>query len=223
LSIEYQYGIIRCTEYRSNKQIPTRWSFILINICLLFNYLFVNLILEEKNEIFQIINIKPIVNYLIWSLIYLIILEMNCLFCLILFKISLNNWIIFKSMSSLILLITFSLLNLQLISYSILIGRLFNHSFLINIFSFIFFVIISFKEFNQILFFLNPYYSFIYLFRYLFLYERSMMDIHHKLFQWTPSLFKIYFIQIISIIIYWILIWYFDQIYPGLEFILFRE
>jgi len=47
-----------------------------------------------------------------------------------------------------------------------------------------------------------------------------MMDIHHKLFQWTPSLFKIYFIQIISIIIYWILIWYFDQIYSGLELIL---
>ncbi len=144
---------------------------------------------------------------------------------LVLLKSSINGWIIFECISSLILYITYSLINIQLISYSILIGQLFNSSsrfFLLNLILFVLFTIISFKELDenvQLLFCLNPYYSYLCLTRYLFIYERSMMkslNVNEKYFQWIPSLFNIYLIQSISILIYWILIWYFDKIYPGL-------
>ncbi|CAF4478052.1 unnamed protein product [Rotaria sp. Silwood2] len=69
----------------------------------------------------------------------------------------------------------------------------------------------------QIILCFNPYYSLIYILRYLFHYERTMicLNLNKKLYQFLPSLSIIFIIIILSIYIYWILIWYFEKIYPG--------
>ncbi len=136
---------------------------------------------------------------------------------------SINGWIVFKYVSSSILLLTFSLLNAQLISYSILMGQLFNsftRLFILTIISWITMTILGFKEFDGISEFvlcLNPYFSLIYVFRHLFLYERSMsnVNLYKKLYRWSPALSNIFLIIFLSIPIYWILIWYFEKISPG--------
>jgi len=141
---------------------------------------------------------------------------------------SINGWIIFKYMSTSILFLTFILLNIQLISYSILMGQLFNsfsYLFLLTILIWLIMIILSLKQLNEILILilcLNPYFSFIYLFRYLFIYERSMNNIilNKRLYLSSPTLLNIYLIIFLSILIYWIFIWYFQNIYPGFILIL---
>jgi len=141
---------------------------------------------------------------------------------------SINGWIIFKYMSTSILFLTFILLNIQLISYSILMGQLFNsfsYLFVLTILIWLIMIILSFKQLNEILILilcLNPYFSFIYLFRYLFIYERSMNNIilNKRLYLSSPTLLNIYLIIFLSILIYWIFIWYFQNIYPGFILIL---
>ena len=64
---------------------------------------------------------------------------------------------------------------------------------------------------------LNPFYCYLMISRQLFVIERSMMkDLNVQVVEWKGSLSLYNSIQIISIILYWIFIWYFDQIYPGL-------
>jgi len=121
------------------------------------------------------------------------------------------------------LLLTFTLLNIQLISFSILMGQFFHsitRSFIILTINWMIMNILSFQQFDGIYLFilcLNPYFSFIYLFRHLFLYERSMtsIDLFKKLYSWTPLLSNIFLIQFISIPFYWILIWYWENLFPG--------
>ncbi len=137
---------------------------------------------------------------------------------------SINGWIVFKYVSTSILLLTFFILNIQLISYSILMTQLFNsftRLFLLTILIWLIMIILSFKELNEIFQFilcLNPYFSFIYVFRHLFVYERSMTNIilNKRLYRWSPILSNIFLIIFLSIVIYWIFIWYFEKIYPGL-------
>ncbi|CAF1132313.1 unnamed protein product [Rotaria sp. Silwood1] len=77
------YRRISCTSYRHHKTIPTRWSFILMEILLSIIFLFFyfiinNSIINENNqkvkEILKIIHIQPLINYLAWAIRYLIIL-----------------------------------------------------------------------------------------------------------------------------------------------------
>ncbi|CAF3674920.1 unnamed protein product [Rotaria socialis] len=81
--IKYEYNIntISCTLYRHHKTIPTRWSFILMEILLsiiylLFYFIITSLIIEENNkkikEILKLIYIQPIMNYLSYAFIYFI-------------------------------------------------------------------------------------------------------------------------------------------------------
>jgi hypothetical protein len=121
------------------------------------------------------------------------------------------------------LLLTFTLINIQLISFSMLMGQFFHsitRSFIILTINWVIMNILSFQQFDGIYLFilcLNPYFSFIYLFRHLFLYERSMtsIDLFKKLYSWTPLLSNIFLIQFISIPFYWILIWYWENLFPG--------
>ena len=248
--MKYSMERIICVEYRYSISLPTRWIFIFIHLILFFYYIILNislslLMIKEKNEkrkeIYQIIDIKPILNYLSWSLTSFIIISINSilitsnssssssfvsiLFEIVLMKMSINGWIIFKYISFEIILTTFLLLNIQMISYSILMGILFVSSIrylIINVIIIILIVKLSYEELNginQIICLLNPFYCFIYLFRYLFLIDRSKIrsnKISLKIFEWTRSLIDIYFHQILSIIVNWILIWYLDKLSPGL-------
>jgi hypothetical protein len=97
----------------------------------------------------------------------------------------------------------------------------FTRLFLLTILIWLIMIILSFKELNEIFQFilcLNPYFSFIYVFRHLFVYERSMTNIilNKRLYRWSPILSNIFLIIFLSIVIYWIFIWYFEKIYPGL-------
>jgi len=102
-------------------------------------------------------------------------------------------------------------------------GQLFNsftRLFILTIISWITMTILGFKEFDgisQFVLCLNPYFSLIYVFRHLFLYERSMnnVNLYKKLYRWSPALSNIFLIIFLSIPIYWILIWYFEKISPG--------
>ncbi|CAF4751858.1 unnamed protein product [Rotaria sp. Silwood2] len=78
------YRRISCTLYRHHKTIPTRWSFIFMEISLSIIYLsffliITNSIIQENNkkvkEILKIIHIQPLINYFAWALRYLIILS----------------------------------------------------------------------------------------------------------------------------------------------------
>jgi len=103
-------------------------------------------------------------------------------------------------------------------------GQLFNsfhRLFLLTILIWITMSILAFKEFNgisQFILCLNPYFSLIYVFRHLFVSERSMTNIilNKRLYRWSPILSNIFIIIFLSIVIYWIFIWYFEKIYPGL-------
>jgi len=146
----------------------------------------------------------------------------------VIWKMSINGWIVFKYVSSSILLLTFLLLNIQLISYSILMGQLFNsfhRLFLLTILIWITMSILAFKEFNgiyQFILCLNPYFSLIYVFRHLFLYERSMtnVNLYKRLYLWSPILSNILLIIFFSIPMYWIFLWYFEKLFPGLKIFL---
>jgi hypothetical protein len=143
-------------------------------------------------------------------------------YCLlkVLWKIRIGGWIVFEYVSSWILLLSLTLLNIQLISYSILMGQLFNSFsklFVMSIIKLIVLLILSFNNFNEIIFCLNPYFSLIYILRYLFLNERSMINVglNKRLYVWSPSLVNVYVMIIVSILMFWILIWYFEKINPG--------
>lgn len=99
----------------------------------------------------------------------------------------------------------------------------FNNLFIITIFLYVILNILSFKNLNeiqQLILCLNPFSCLIIIFRYLFLIERSMfdLDLNKKYFLWTPILSQLLFICFLSSIFYWVLIWYFEQIFPGLSF-----
>ncbi|CAF3865527.1 unnamed protein product [Rotaria magnacalcarata] len=232
--IEYEYNIntISCTLYRHHKTIPTRWSFILMEILLsiiylLFYLIITNLIIEENNkkikEILKLIYIQPIMNYLSYAFIYFIQLSFTTFSIIGLWKISIGGWTIFEYVSSEILISFFTLINFQLISYSILMGQLFesfSRLFIKTIIIWVIMNILSFRELNQIyqiILCLNPYFSFIFILRHLFIYERSMNYVHlnRKLYRWSPNLFHLFLIIFLSIPFYWIFIWYFEKIFPG--------
>lgn len=82
--LSIKYSIIKCSKYRYDKLIPTRWSFIFIQLILSFIYLFYsliisNIILNENinkiKEILKIIHIKPFINYLSFIIIYFLIIS----------------------------------------------------------------------------------------------------------------------------------------------------
>lgn len=141
----------------------------------------------------------------------------------VLWKISINEWIVFKYVSTSILLFSFLIINLQLISYSILMGQLFNnfnYLFIKTIIICIIMNVLGLKTLNelyQIILCINPFFSFIFIFRHLFIYERSMnyVYLNKKLYCWSPILANSIIIIILSIPLYWILIWYFEKIFPG--------
>lgn len=75
--INIEYSSLTCTKYRSDKSIPTRLSFIFIEISLsltyFLNYLILsNILIEEKKkkikEILKLIHIESFINYISWSL-----------------------------------------------------------------------------------------------------------------------------------------------------------
>jgi hypothetical protein len=77
LRYSFSFGRLSCTPYRHHQTIPTRWSFILIEITLSITFLFyyfilVKQIIKEKNtkvkEILKIIDIQPFIYYLAWAL-----------------------------------------------------------------------------------------------------------------------------------------------------------
>lgn len=84
--MKYSMERIVCVDYRHSNDLPTRWIFILIHLILFLYYLVFHinlslLIINEKKEkikeIFEIIHIEPIVNYLSWSLTSFLIISMN--------------------------------------------------------------------------------------------------------------------------------------------------
>ncbi|CAF1387951.1 unnamed protein product [Rotaria sp. Silwood1] len=203
------YRRISCTLYRHHKIIPTRWSFIFMEISLSIIYLsffiITNSIIQENNK------------------------KENLFLFKVLWKMSLNGWIIFEYVSYKTLLFVFIILNIRLISYSILMGQLFNSFTRLFILKIILWIILLIR-FNEnlsykyeIILCINPYNSLIYILRYLFQYERTMIyvNLNKKLYQSTTFLSMIYFIIIIFSHIYWILIWYFEKIYPGHFFCLY--
>lgn len=69
-------GHFPCTEYRSHRSIPTRWSFILMEIffslsSLIQSLSITNSLLDEKRkkvkEILKLIHIQPLINYFAWA------------------------------------------------------------------------------------------------------------------------------------------------------------
>ena len=77
LSYSWSSRSLSCTSYRSHRSIPTRWTFILMEMSLSFTDLFYALIIsylliEEKKqkiqEILKIIHISPLINAFAWSL-----------------------------------------------------------------------------------------------------------------------------------------------------------
>jgi hypothetical protein len=139
---------------------------------------------------------------------------------------SIGGWIVFEHVSTSIIFLTFLLLNIQLISYSILMGQLFNsfvNLFVLTIIIWLSMNIIALKNLGgkcQLILCLNPFFSLIYLLRYLFLHERTMLNVNfsRRLYLWTPIFGHIFFLIIISIPIYWILIWYIEKVSPGKYF-----
>lgn len=93
---------ISCSLYRYHKRIPTRWSFILMEMCLNLIYLFFNfiisyLIIQENNQqvkqIIKLIHIQPIIYYLVWTLRFFItILFINFFITGLLFLILFENY-----------------------------------------------------------------------------------------------------------------------------------
>ncbi|CAF1266993.1 unnamed protein product [Rotaria sp. Silwood1] len=141
----------------------------------------------------------------------------------VIWKMSIYGWIVFEYVSSLILFLLFMILNIQLISYSILMGQLFNsftRLFFITIIQWIIIFILLYENLSyiyQIILCINPFFSLIYILRYLFQYERTMIyvNLNKKLYRWTPFLSIILLFIILSIHFYWFLIWYFEKIFPG--------
>ncbi|CAF1436607.1 unnamed protein product, partial [Rotaria sordida] len=234
LSIIYSWNhrSISCTSYRHHKTIPTRWSFILMEIALSIIYLFFyfiisNSIIQENNEkvkeILKIIHIQPLINYFAWALRYFFILSFITFSITVIWKMSIGGWIVFEYVSSSILLFLFIVLNIQLISYSILMGQLFNsftRLFLLTIIIWIIMNTLAYKEFHQIyqiILCLNPYFSLIYILRHLFINERTMthVNLNKKLYRWSPILLNLLVFIFLSIPFYWILIWYFEKVFPG--------
>jgi len=83
-TISLNHYSISCTSYRYHKKIPTRWSFILMELSLSITFLFyyfiiVHFIIQENNqkvkEIIQIIHIQPFIYYFAWALRPCIILS----------------------------------------------------------------------------------------------------------------------------------------------------
>jgi len=81
--ITFNYNSLSCTKYRYHNKIPTRWSFILIELSLSIIYLFYYFIIsyqiiKENNqkikEIIKIIHIQPLIYYLSWAFTFFIIL-----------------------------------------------------------------------------------------------------------------------------------------------------
>ncbi len=77
LNPSWNFYRIVCTSYRHHKTIPTRWSFILMEMFLSITFLFysfiiIHFIIQEKKdkikEIIKIIHIQPFINYLAWAL-----------------------------------------------------------------------------------------------------------------------------------------------------------
>ncbi|CAF3536975.1 unnamed protein product [Rotaria sp. Silwood1] len=141
----------------------------------------------------------------------------------VIWKMSIYGWIVFEYVSSLILFLLFMILNIQLISYSILMGQLFNsftRLFFITIIQWIIIFILLYENLSyiyQIILCINPFFSLIYILRYLFQYERTMIyvNLNKKLYRWTPFLSIILLFIILSIHFCWFLIWYFEKIFPG--------
>ncbi len=82
--ISLNYNSISCTKYRHHNQIPTRWSFILMELSLSIYFLFYyfiisHQIIQENNqkikEIIQIIHIQPFIYYFSWALTAFFILS----------------------------------------------------------------------------------------------------------------------------------------------------
>lgn len=136
---------------------------------------------------------------------------------------SIGGWIVFEYVSTSRLLFVFIILNIQLISYSIFVSKLFNsftHLFLLTILIWIIINILSYKHFDKIykiILFLNPHFSLINILKNIFIHERSMNDIYLNkiLYHELPLFYEILLIILFSIPIYWIFIWYIEQISPG--------
>lgn len=144
--------------------------------------------------------------------------------CLVLWKSSFNGWITFEYIGVEILLITLILLNIQLICYSILMGICFQSSsrcLIVNLIVCLLMLRMSLKELNGLNEYLccfNPYFTYLYLIRHLFVYERTMIksfDISTRVYQWTNPLLTYYIYMISWILIYWFVLWYLDKINPG--------
>ena len=97
----------------------------------------------------------------------------------------------------------------------------FSTYFIINLLISLLLIKLSFKQFDGVLEYLccfNPYFSYLYVIRHLYLYERSMilsLSLRMKVYQWTNPLINVYGSVMTSIVIYWIFIWYIDKINPG--------
>lgn len=83
-SILISHNSIICTKYRHHKTIPTRWSFILMELSLsitylIFNLIIINYLIKEDNqkvkEIIKINHIQPFIYYFSWALTNFFILS----------------------------------------------------------------------------------------------------------------------------------------------------
>ena len=217
---------IGCVESRSHRSIPTRWLFISILYSISLIYLFVNLFVnyllnkekkEKIKEMLQIVNLKSFEYYLSWSLISFMFVCLLTFMIVGLMKMKWNDWIIFESISLKVLLLSVTLLNVQLIVYSIFTSQLFvdySHLFVLNVFVY---MLMNVCSTNSWICYLNPYFSLINLFRILFVLERSRMEVNLLVnqFEMLPRLMTIYVLIMISIVIYSLLIWYLDKVNPG--------
>lgn len=81
------------------------------------------------------------------------------------------------------------------------------------------------KEYIEIILCLNPYYSLIYILRYLFIYERSMnyVYLNNNIYSSSINLFHLFIIILLSIYFYWIFIFYKDKIYSRSLFFFFSK
>ena len=142
----------------------------------------------------------------------------------VLLKTSIFDWIIFEYVSSVSLFVVFLLFNVQLISYAIFICQLFDsfsRLFVLTIFIWMSMTILSYEDFADISYLilsLNRHFCLVNVVRHLFLCEWSMRQLNWQegFSRWSPILSNIFLQIIVTMPFFWILIWYLEELYPGL-------
>ena len=234
----WSFQAISCPSYRSSSSIPTRWSFLVLEVLLsLFSLLvhfslLTNLLREKEEkvkEILKIVGLRPWLNSLAWASTSLFSQLLFIVSLTVLWKISLAGWIVFLSVPCWLLIFSLFICQIHLLSFTVLLGQVFSsfsRSFVFSLLCwlsslFLFFSSLPGESLLLDLFVcLSPFSSLFNVLRLLFLSERAQFvpSLSLPLYSSFPSLSQLFVRQLFVILLFWTLTWYIEKIHPGRHF-----